>query len=40
MKRIAVIGLGQRVVHVLLAMEAAGRDLEVAGHANPVMAGP
>ena len=33
--RIAVIGLGQRIAHVLAAMRAVGWPLEVAGHADP-----
>jgi predicted dehydrogenase len=38
-KRIAVIGLGQRVAHVLLAMEEAGWDLDIAGYADPAPVG-
>jgi predicted dehydrogenase len=35
MKRIAVIGLGQRIAHVLSAMREVGWDFEVAGQADP-----
>src|SRR5882762_2544444 len=35
MKRIAVIGLGQRIAHVLAAMKEAGWNFQVAGHADP-----
>lgn len=39
MKRIAVIGLGQRIAHVLLAMREVGWDLAVAGYADPAPVG-
>lgn len=39
MKRIAVIGLGQRIAHVLLAMEEVGWDLDIAGYADPAPVG-
>ena len=39
MKRIAVIGLGQRVAHVLAAMKEVGWQFEIAGHADPSSAG-
>ncbi len=35
MKRIGVIGLGQRIAHVLAAMEESGWSLRVAGHVDP-----
>jgi predicted dehydrogenase len=35
MKRIAVIGFGQRIAHVLAAMREVGWDFEVAGQADP-----
>jgi predicted dehydrogenase len=38
-KRIAVIGLGQRIAHVLLAMEEVGWDLDIAGYADPAPVG-
>jgi predicted dehydrogenase len=34
-KRIAVIGLGQRIAHVLLAMREVGWDYTIAGYADP-----
>ena len=34
-RRIGVIGLGQRIAHVLAAMQEVGWRLEVAGHADP-----
>jgi predicted dehydrogenase len=34
-RRVAVIGLGQRIAHVLTAMAAVGWDMEVAGYADP-----
>ena len=37
--RIGVIGLGQRIAHVLSAMKEMGWDLEVAGHADPAPVG-
>jgi predicted dehydrogenase len=37
--RIAVIGLGQRIAHVLLAMDDTGWDFEVAGHVDPAPIG-
>lgn len=39
MKRIAVIGLGQRIAHVLLAMREIGWDFEIAGYADPAPVG-
>ena len=39
MKRIAVIGLGQRIAHVLLAMREIGWEFEVAGYADPAPVG-
>ena len=39
MKRIAVIGLGQRIAHVLLAMEEVGWELDIAGCADPAPVG-
>jgi predicted dehydrogenase len=38
-KRVAVIGLGQRIAHVLLAMEEVGWELDIAGYADPVPVG-
>ncbi len=38
-KRIAIIGLGQRIAHVLLAMEESGWDLDIAGYADPAPVG-
>src|ERR1700733_12050072 len=35
MKRIAIIGLGQRIAHVLAAMKEVGWRFEIAGHADP-----
>ena len=35
MKRIAIIGLGQRIAHVLVAMKETGWRFEIAGHADP-----
>ncbi len=37
--RIGVIGLGQRIAHVLAAMRAVGWSFEVAGHADPAPVG-
>jgi predicted dehydrogenase len=37
--RIAVIGLGQRIAHVLAAMNEVGWSLEVAGHVDPAPVG-
>jgi predicted dehydrogenase len=37
--RIGVIGLGQRIAHVLAAMQEVGWSLEVAGHADPAPVG-
>jgi predicted dehydrogenase len=34
-KRIAAIGLGQRIAHVLAAMKEVGWDLEIAGYSDP-----
>lgn len=39
MKRIAIIGLGQRIAHVLLAMEEVGWELDIAGYADPAPVG-
>ncbi len=39
MKRIAIIGLGQRIAHVLLAMEEVGWELDIAGFADPAPVG-
>jgi predicted dehydrogenase len=39
LKRIAVIGLGQRIAHVLLAMEEAGWELDIAGYTDPAPVG-
>jgi predicted dehydrogenase len=39
MKRIAIIGLGQRIAHVLLAMEESGWELDIAGYADPAPVG-
>ncbi|HEX4861325.1 MAG TPA: Gfo/Idh/MocA family oxidoreductase [Rhizomicrobium sp.] len=38
-KRIAVIGLGQRIAHVLLAMEEVGWALDIAGFSDPAPVG-
>jgi predicted dehydrogenase len=38
-RRIAVIGLGQRIAHVLIAMRAVGWDFAVVGHADPAPVG-
>jgi predicted dehydrogenase len=38
-KRIAVIGLGQRIAHVLLAMREVGWPFEIAGYADPAPVG-
>ncbi len=38
-KRIAVIGLGQRIAHVLAAMEEMGWDLRVDGYCDPAPVG-
>jgi len=38
-RRIAVIGLGQRIAHVLLAMREVGWSFEVAGYADPAPVG-
>ncbi len=38
-KRIAVIGLGQRIAHVLAAMEEMGWDLAVDGYCDPAPVG-
>jgi predicted dehydrogenase len=35
MKRIAIIGLGQRIAHVLAAMKDVGWQFEISGHADP-----
>jgi predicted dehydrogenase len=35
MKRIAIVGLGQRVAHVLAAMKEVGWNFEIAGYADP-----
>ncbi|TAJ68595.1 MAG: Gfo/Idh/MocA family oxidoreductase [Phenylobacterium sp.] len=37
--RIGVIGLGQRIAHVLAAMKEVGWDLDVVGHADPAPVG-
>ena len=37
--RIAVIGLGQRIAHVLAAMREVGWSLSVAGHVDPAPVG-
>ena len=37
--RIAVIGLGQRIAHMLAAMRTVGWDIEVSGHADPAPVG-
>jgi predicted dehydrogenase len=34
-KRIGVIGLGQRIAHVLAAMKEVGWSLDIAGYADP-----
>ena len=39
MKRLAVIGLGQRIAHVIRALAATGWSLEVAGHVDPAPVG-
>ena len=39
MTRIAVIGLGQRIAHVLLAMREVGWDVTIAGYADPAPVG-
>ncbi len=39
MKRIAVIGLGQRIAHVLAAMDETGWTFEIAGHVDPAPVG-
>lgn len=39
MKRIGVIGLGQRIAHVLAAMKEVGWKLDVAGYADPAPVG-
>jgi len=38
-KRIAVIGLGQRIAHVLAAMKEVGWDFEIAGYSDPAPVG-
>ena len=38
-QRIAVIGLGQRIAHVLAAMEEMGWDLSVDGYVDPAPVG-
>ena len=38
-KRIAVIGLGQRIAHVLAAMKEVGWDLDLAGYVDPAPVG-
>ena len=37
--RIGVIGLGQRIAHVLAAMVEVGWNLDVAGHVDPAPVG-
>lgn len=39
MKRIAIIGLGQRIAHVLAAMKEVGWQLAIAGYADPAPVG-
>ena len=38
-KRIAIIGLGQRIAHVLAAMKEVGWDLALAGYCDPAPVG-
>src|SRR5262249_49148471 len=39
MKRIAVIGLGQRIAHVLVAMKEVGWDFAIVGYSDPAPVG-